>query len=72
MSLEQVAPIYLPFAGGNFRLSMGVQPIEDYAWFELGQNLSLALAAKRALLEARHAEVFCALPAANEPAAELL
>jgi hypothetical protein len=72
MSLEQVAPIYLPFAGGGFRLSLGLLPVEEYAWLDLGHNLSTELAAKRALLEARHAEVFCALPAADAAAAELL
>lgn len=51
---------------------MGLLPVEDYAWFDLGQNLSSELAAKRALLEGRHAEVFCALPEADAAAGELL
>jgi len=70
MSLERGAA--LPFAGGRFRLAMGLQPVEEYAWFDVGQNLSCELAAKRTLLEHRHAEVFQALPAAEAAAAELL
>ena len=72
MSHERGAAIHLPFAGGRFRLAMGLQPVEEYAWFDLGENLSCELAAKRALFEDRHAEVFQALPAAEAAAFELL
>lgn len=72
MNQAQAAPIDLPFIGGKFRLALGLLPVEDYAWFDVGPNLSSELAAKRALLETRHAEVFHALPAASAAAAELL
>ena len=72
MSLERAAAVHLPFAGGRFRLAMGLQPVEEYAWFDLGQNLSCVLDAKRALLDSRHSEVFQALPAADMAASELL
>ena len=72
MRQAQAAPIDLPFIGGKFRLALGLLPVEDYAWFDIGPNLSSELAAKRALLESHHAEVFHALPAASAAAAELL
>lgn len=63
---------YLPFDGGRFRLMMGLMPLPPEAWIELDRHFAAALAAKRTLLEARHGDVFAALPAAAAPAAELL
>jgi hypothetical protein len=51
---------------------MGVKPLDDARWFEPGPRLGEELARKRALLETRHAEVFNALPGADEAARELL
>ena len=51
---------------------MGLQPIEEYAWFDVDENLSSVLAAKRLLLDTQHAEVFSALPEADAAAFELL
>lgn len=72
MSLGQIEPTYLPFDGGKFRLTMGLKPLQDQDWFEFDDDFPTRLAAKRALLESRHSDVFRALPAAAEPAAELL
>jgi dimethylamine monooxygenase subunit A len=72
MSFDPVAPIHLPFAGGKFRLAMGLRPLRESEWLEPGANLAADLAAKRILLETRHAEVFAARPEAALPAAELL
>lgn len=72
MSLGQIAPTYLPFDGGKFRLTMGLTPLPDQAWFEFGEDLAAHLAAKRALLKSRPNDVFLALPEADAPAAELL
>jgi hypothetical protein len=51
---------------------MGLMPLALADWFELDDEIAADLAAKRALLAARHDEVFAALPEADEPAAELL
>ncbi len=72
MSVDQIAQPYPPFAAGRFELTMGLAPIEDQAWLEPGPELAGDLAAKRALLATRHAEVFRALPEAAAAAAELL
>jgi dimethylamine monooxygenase subunit A len=72
MSASRVAQNYLPFAGGAFQLRMGLTPIDETAWFELGPNFVADLAAKKGLLAARHAEVFAVWPEAEAPAAELL
>lgn len=72
MPLEQDDSIYLPFEGGRSILSMGLMPVPESAWLEFGQDPASDLAAKRTLLETRHVEVFCALPEAVAPAAELL
>jgi len=70
-SREKPAP-YLPFDGGRFRLMMGLMPLAPAEWIERDAHLAADLAAKRHLLETRHAEVFAALPEAADPAGELL
>ncbi len=72
MSLDPVAALHMPFAGGKFRLAMGLRPLRESEWLEPGSNLAADLAAKRMLLATRHAEVFSARPEAALPAAELL
>jgi Haem-dependent oxidative N-demethylase, alpha subunit-like len=72
MSSERIAPPYRPFAVGEFRLSMGLMPLAERDWLELGPDLAVRLAAKRALLASRHDEVFCARREGDAPAAELL
>jgi dimethylamine monooxygenase subunit A len=63
---------YLPFNGGRFRLTMGLMPLPSAQWIERDGNFAADLAAKRRLLETRHAEVFAAEAEADAPAAELL
>ena len=72
MTSAEVAPADPPFAGGRYRLAMGLVPIDEAAWIETDTELAAELAAKRALLESRHAEVFQALPLAAAAAHELL
>jgi dimethylamine monooxygenase subunit A len=72
MNVKDSAAPYLPFDGGRFRLMMGLMPLPTAEWIECDSNLVQDLAAKRNLLETRHAEVFAALPEAEAPAAELL
>jgi hypothetical protein len=68
---EHAAP-YLPFDDGRFRLMMGLMPLRLAQWMEVDEDLAADLAMKRRLLEARHGEVFAALPEAAAAAAELL
>ncbi len=63
---------YLPFAGGGHRLTMGLMPLAEPDWLEIDTLLAAHLAEKRALLIARHDEVFAALPEAEAAARELL
>lgn len=72
MKAETNASHAHPFAGGKFRLTMGLMPIAECDWLEAGPTLGDTLAAKRILLETRHDEVFQALPESDAPAAELL
>ena len=63
---------YLPFAGGGFRLAMGLMPLREPHWIELDGDFAAHLAAKRGLLATRHDAVFAARPEADGPADELL
>jgi dimethylamine monooxygenase subunit A len=63
---------YLPFVGGQFRLTMGLMPLGEAEWLEIDGDLAAHLAEKRELLAARAAEIFAALPEAADGAAELL
>lgn len=72
MQSERVAPIYLPFGGGKFRLSMGLTSLHPHAWLEFDENFAADLARKRALLETRHDDAFLALPEAEPAGMELL
>jgi hypothetical protein len=72
MSADRAAHAALPFAGGAFRLAMGLAPVAARDWLEADDALAETLAAKRHLLETRHDEVFAVLPQATPAAAELL
>ena len=63
---------YLPFADGRFRLALGLMPLGEAEWLEPDVNFAADLAAKRALLATRPAEVFAALPEAAQASAGLL
>ncbi|HKW55615.1 MAG TPA: DUF3445 domain-containing protein [Stellaceae bacterium] len=72
MSADGDGAPYLPFEGGRFRLALGLMPLAWAEWLEIDRRLAADLAAKRALLETRHGEVFAALPEAADGSAELL
>src|SRR5260221_12003681 len=63
---------YLPFEGGRFRLAMGLMPLPSAEWIEIDDRFAADLAAKYALLQARHADVFAALPESHGASVELL
>jgi Haem-dependent oxidative N-demethylase, alpha subunit-like len=72
MSPDRGAPDALPFGDGVYRMAMGLIPIAACDWLEPGDVLADTLAAKRHLLETRHAEVFASLAEADAAADELL
>ena len=73
MSADGDGAPYLPFEGGRFRLAMGLMPLPSAQWLEIdSRRLAADLAAKRALLQTRHAEVFAALPESEAASVELL
>lgn len=65
-------PRPLPFAAGKFRLTMGLNALDEADWFEIDDHLGAALIAKKRLLDQRHKDVFLALPEADESARALL
>jgi hypothetical protein len=65
-------PAYFPFAGGPFRMALGLMPLAEPDWIETDAEFAAQLAEKRALLATRHDEAFAALGVADAPAAELL
>lgn len=62
----------LPFAGGQWRLQMGLRAVAIEGWLAPDGDLASELAEKRALLAARPGEVFAALPGCEDAAVELL
>jgi hypothetical protein len=64
---------YLPFGDGEpYRMSMGLQPLAVAQWLEIDEEFAAQLATKRALLDARHGDVFQALPEAKCASEETL
>src|SRR5258708_20012897 len=63
---------YLPCEGGGFRLAMGLTPLPSPEWIEIDDRFAADLAPKPFLLQARHADVFAALPESHAASVELL
>jgi dimethylamine monooxygenase subunit A len=61
-----------PFAGGQWRLHMGLRAVKPEHWLELDKDFAAELAEKRTLLAARPKEIFAALPECEDAARELL
>src|SRR5258708_2693257 len=72
MSADGDGAPYLPFEGGRFRLALGLMPLPLAQWLQIDGRFAAHLAAKPALLQARHADVFAAPPATPAASAELL
>ncbi len=63
---------YLPFGDGPYQMRMGLQPLPIEQWIEIDAAFAAQMSAKRALFEARHGDVFQALPEAKLAAEETL
>ena len=64
--------LHLPFAPGPHRMAMALQPCPLPAWIEIDAHYPAEMAERRALLAARHAEVFAAQPGSEPARAETL
>jgi heme-dependent oxidative N-demethylase alpha subunit-like protein len=60
------------FAGGHYRLAMGLTPLREDEWLAPDATLRETLAAKRELLATRRGEAFGALAEADDGSRELL
>jgi dimethylamine monooxygenase subunit A len=68
-------PIYLPFADGQWRMSMGLKALNLDEWIEIGDRFVTELALKERLLKERYSDVFACIPdsqASQKEALELL
>ena len=66
------APEYAPYKSGQFRLAMGLLPLDLHDWIEPDERMASELAEKERLLREHHHEVFAVLPEAAEGSAEVL
>jgi hypothetical protein len=65
-------PEYAPYKSGQFRLAMGLLPLDLRDWIEPDERVGIELAEKERLLHEQHAAVFAALPEAFDGSAEVL
>jgi dimethylamine monooxygenase subunit A len=65
-------PEYVPYKSGQFRLAMGLLPLDLRNWIEPDERMGVELAEKERLLRERHGEVFAALPGAEAGSIEVL
>lgn len=66
------APEYAPYKSGQFRLAMGLLPLDLHDWIEPDEHMKIELAEKERLLCEQHHAVFAVLPEAFNGAAEVL
>ena len=66
------SPHYAPFKAGEFRWSMGLEPLDLHDWIQVDEGSPLELAEKERLLSERHGAVFDALPEAQAGSVEVL
>ena len=66
------APEYAPYKSGQFRLAMGLLPLDLHDWIEPDERMAGELAEKERLLHERHQDVFAVLPEALAGSAEVL
>lgn len=64
--------LHIAFEPGPFRMAMGLAACAPAAWIELDDRYGPEMAARHALLGARHAEVFGAMPGSGAARAETL
>lgn len=65
-------PKYLPFASGQWRLSLGMKPLNIQEWIEIDEHFCAELALKDKLLKERYSEVFASLEGSEPSQIEVL
>jgi dimethylamine monooxygenase subunit A len=65
-------PIYLPFADGQWRMSMGLKALNLHEWIEIDDRFAAELALKDQLLNERYSDVFACLPDSKASQKEVL
>ena len=65
-------PKYLPFASGQWRLSLGMKPLNIKEWIEIDEHFCAELAFKDKLLKEKYSEVFASLKGSEPSQLEVL
>lgn len=63
---------YLPFAGGPYRMTMGLMALKPADWIEIDSRYSSEIALRKSLLDERRGEVLAALPGSDAACREVL
>jgi hypothetical protein len=63
---------YLPFADGQWRLSMSLKPLDPKDWIEIDEHFAEELALKDKLFKNQYSEVFASLPETQASQQEVL
>jgi hypothetical protein len=72
MEKQVSKPKYLPFASGQWRLSLGMKPLNIQEWIEIDEHFCAELALKDKLLKERYSEVFASLQGSEPSQLEAL
>lgn len=70
--LEMSKPIYLPFADGQWRLAMGLKPLQLHDWIEIDADFADQLTLKTQLLAQRYSDVFASIPGSEAGQREVM
>jgi hypothetical protein len=65
-------PRHLPFADGQWRMSMGLKALNLQEWIEIDEHFADELALKEKLLKNRYTDVFASLPESQPSQKEVL
>jgi hypothetical protein len=63
---------YLPFAGGAYRMTMGLMALKPADWIEIDSRYLAEIALRKSLLDERRPEVLAALPGSEAACREVL
>ncbi len=67
-----IQPPYLPFADGQWRMSMGLKALQLQDWIEIDDHFADELRLKDKLLKNRYSDVFASLPESQSSQKEVL
>jgi hypothetical protein len=64
--------VYLPFADGQWHLTMGLKPLQLSDWIEIDEHFAHQLTLKTQLLSQRYSDVFASISGSEEGQQEVL